>query len=96
MPLAVKKYPTSMLITVEKMLIRWLSHKNDKGDFFFHNHDLEDCKDWIEETFERTHNVSTIERAFRQVREDKKVHECRDASLPSCKEKRWYVISTLR
>ncbi len=95
MPLPLKKYPTTMLITVEQMLIKWISHKNNKGDYFFHNHDLDDCKVWIEDTYERIHNVSTIERAFRKLREDKKV-ESKDVSLPSSREKRWYVISSLK
>ncbi|MAF43938.1 MAG: hypothetical protein CMI54_07245 [Parcubacteria group bacterium] len=95
MALAIKKYPTERLLTVEKMLIKWLSQQNSKGKFFFYNHNLEDCKDWIESTFKRTHNVSTIERAFRQIREDKKV-QSRDASLPASAEKRWYVISSLK
>ena len=95
MPLPLKKYPTTMLITVEQMLIKWISHKNNKGDYFFHNHDLDDCKVWIEDTYERIHNVSTIEIAFRKLREDKKV-ESKDVSLPSSREKRWYVISSLK
>ena len=95
MPLAVKKYPTPYILTVEKMLLRWISHRNDRGQFFFFNHNLDDCKEWIKEVYDRTHNVATIERAFRKVREDKKV-QSRDASLPTSKEKRWYVISSLK
>jgi|TARA_R100000750_G_C2323125_1_gene87082 predicted adenine nucleotide alpha hydrolase (AANH) superfamily ATPase len=82
-------------VVVERMLLSWLSHKNSKGQFFFYNHNLEDCKDYMEEKFSRIHNVSTIERAFRKLREDKKV-QFRDASLPHGKEKRWYVISSLK
>ena len=89
------KKTTNSNVTVENMLIKWLSHRNNKGQFFFFNHNLDNCKSWIKENYNRTHNVSTIERAFRQIRETKKI-QCLDASLANTKEKRWYVISLLK
>jgi|TARA_R100001530_G_scaffold134301_1_gene108915 hypothetical protein len=85
-------------LTIKDLFNRWIESqvisKPDylNKDIYISNHDLESCRKWIHDNYNRVHNTSTIERAFREMREKGEINVI-DASLPDNKEKRW-LIST--
>ena len=65
--------------------------KND--DLYISNHDLDDFRLWMCDKYHKMHNTSTIERAFREMREKGEI-DAIDATLPGKKEKRWLIQNT--
>ncbi len=77
-------------LTIKDLFRKWIDSLG--GSSHISNHDLDNCKKWISDTYNRTHNTSTIERAFRQMREKGQINAI-DVTLSGSKEKRW-LIST--
>jgi len=78
-------------MTINKALKEYLNYRLINHMPFISSHEFEDARDYIKEKTGNRHNVSTIERAWRKMRENGDIQTI-NATIPRSREKTWKII----
>lgn len=78
--------------SVEDVMISWLNHIQDQGQYIVRNSDMKHCRDYSIKYFGKETNASSFEREFRSIRK-KWPHRFEDVSeqYPDRTEKTWKI-----
>jgi hypothetical protein len=79
-------------MTIKTALKQYLKNRLTSGSPFISSHEFEDARNFIKLTTDVNHNVSTIERAWRQLRIDGEIYTV-NANIPGKREHTWKIIS---
>ena len=79
-------------MTINEVLKQYLIKRLDNGSPFISSHEFEDVRDHIKAVTGLRHNVSTIERVWRKLRENNEVQTL-NADIPGKREKVWKIVS---
>ena len=79
-------------MTIKTALKQYLKNRLENGSPFISSHEFEDARNYIKDLTNLKHNVSTIERAWRELRKDGEVKTL-NARIAGKRENTWKIIS---